>query len=194
MTAPRSLHLLHSERGISMAELLMVVVVAGLMVAMVATKIDISHFRVDASMRTIGTTIMSAQREAVATQVDVIVRFDSAGRKISIHWDTDGDHVIDAGEKLRTVGLDEGVQFGRPSGVAARAFGSGGINFSQIGGTPALVFHRNGSANESGGFYLTSTKAATTGTNLSDTRSIELERATGRAEWFRYQGAWRRGF
>jgi hypothetical protein len=137
---------------------------------------------------------MAAQRAAVSNQMDVVVFFDSAGRKLTVLWDADNDHVIDSGERRQIITLDDGVQFGRPAGVSARSFGSGGIVFDQIGGVPALVFHRNGAANQAGGFYLTSLRAVRTGTKINDTRAIELERATGRTEWFRFQGSWRRGF
>jgi hypothetical protein len=60
---------------------------------------------------------------------------------------------------------------------------------------PAVVFHRDGSASEAGGFYLTSTRAATSGAHVEDTRAIELERATGRASWYKYgPPLWRRAF
>ena len=70
------------------------------------------------------------------------------------------------------------------------------INFDRnIGGRPALIFHRNGSASGIGGFYLTSTRAMASTGYSSDTRAVEIIRATGRTEWFRYTGTtWKRGF
>jgi len=42
---------------------------------------------------------------------------------------------------------------------------------------------------------LTSTRAVRSGMHVEDTRSIEIERATGRASWYRYgPPAWRRAF
>jgi len=50
-------------------------------------------------------------------------------------------------------------------------------------------------ASEAGGFYLTSNRALQAGTHLDDTRSVELERATGRALWFKYgSGGWQQAF
>jgi hypothetical protein len=67
------------------------------------------------------------------------------------------------------------------------------VSFTRrLTGMPALVFRRDGSASESGGLYLTTTRARLTATP-QDARSIEVVRATGRAEWYRYDGsAWRR--
>lgn len=187
--------LLRSTRGVSLAELLAVVAIVGLTTAIVAPKIDLPHFGIEAAMRGIGTTLMAAQRDAVASQHDVIVSFDSAAGVLRIHWDADNDGTEDAGERVRILGVGDGVTFGRPSGVAARGFGTAPINFAVVNGRPAVIFRRNGSASESGGLYLTSLRALRPGANrLDDTRAIEFERATGRAEWFRYRGSWARGF
>lgn len=187
--------LLRSTRGFSLSEMLAVVTIVGLTTAIVAPKIDLPHYGIEAGMRGIGTTLMVAQRDAVAAQHDIIVSFDSSAHALRIHWDADNDDTEDPGERIRIIGLDDGVTFGRPAGVAARSFGSAPINFAQVNGRPAVIFRRNGSASESGGLYLTSIRALRPGANRpDDTRAIEFERATGRAEWFRYRSSWTRGF
>jgi hypothetical protein len=178
-----------------MSELLTVMTIVGLTSAIVVPKLDLPHYAIDSAMRAIGTTLMAVQRDAVAAQHDVIVKFDSAGRALTIHYDKDNDGTVDSGERTRRNGLADGVTFGRPSAVTARSFGANAINFETQGGVPAVTFHRSGSASESGGFYLTSIRATRPGANRpDDTRAIEFERATGRAEWFRYRGTWQRGF
>ena len=187
--------LLRSTRGFSMAELVAVVTIVGLTTAIVAPKIDLPHYGIEAGMRGVGTTLMAAQRDAVAAQHDVIVSFDAAARTLRIHWDADNDDTEDAGERIRVIALDDGVTFGLPAGVTARGFGNAAINFASVNGRPAVIFRRNGSASESGGLYLTSIRALRPGADRpDDTRAIEFERATGRAEWFRYRGGWTRGF
>ena len=186
---------IRSTHGTSMIELLTVLGIVGLVTAIVAPKLDLPHYTIDGAMRSVGTALMAAQRDAVASQHNVIVSFDATARQLRIHWDRDNDEVEDSGERTRIITLDDGVTFGRPGTVAARAFGTAAINFATVNGDPAVIFRRNGSASESGGIYLTSIRALQSGANRpNDTRAIEFERATGRAEWFRYQGAWRRGF
>lgn len=184
------------RRGMSMTELLAVMAIIGVTTALALPKLDLPHYAVDSAMRSVGTTLMMAQRDAVAAQHDVIVSFDSAGRALRIHYDEDNDATVDAGERVRIVGLDDAVTFGRPTGVTARSFGTAAINFATLNSLPAVTFHRGGSASESGGLYLTSIRATRTGANRpDDTRAIEFERATGRADWSRYRGgAWQRGF
>jgi hypothetical protein len=98
------------------------------------------------------------------------------------------------------VNLDTRITFGLV-GAPARAFGLQPINFNRtIGGLPALIFHRNGSASGVSGFYITSTRAIAASAQGSlkyadDARAIEILRATGRTEWFRYSSPnWIRGF
>jgi hypothetical protein len=170
-------------------------VILGLVVAFAAPKIDMTRYRVESSMQGIGMTMLAAERQAITQQHDVILLFDVPNNKIRIHDDANNNGVIDAGERVRGVPLGDGIVFGRAT-APARPMGPGPVTFTKvINGFPALVFHRDGSASEAGGFYLTSVRAATSGAHLEDSRSIELERATGRASWYKYGApVWRRAF
>lgn len=185
-----------SRRGVSVTEMLIVVVLVGMTVAFLAPKIDLAHYQVDGAMQTIGYELMGAQREAVAQQHDVIVTFDVANRAITIVDDTNDNRVADAGEHTRRLVLDNAIQFGSAS-ASLLSFGSSAVSFTQtVGGLPALTFHRNGSASQDGGIYLTSTRAATgEAAKQADTRAVLVDRPTGRIEWWRYNGStWTQGF
>jgi prepilin-type N-terminal cleavage/methylation domain-containing protein len=181
--------------GFTLIEMLIVMVILGLVVAFAAPKIDITKYRVESSMQGIGMTMLAAERQAITQEHDVILLFDVPNNKIRIHDDANNNGVIDAGERVRGVPLGDGIVFGRAT-APARPMGPGPVTFTKvINGFPALVFHRDGSASEAGGFYLTSVRAATSGVHLEDSRSIELERATGRASWYKYGApVWRRAF
>jgi prepilin-type N-terminal cleavage/methylation domain-containing protein len=181
--------------GFTLIEMLIVMVILGLVVAFAAPKIDMTRYRVESSMQGIGMTMLAAERQAITQQHDVILLFDVPNNKIRIHDDANNNGVIDAGERVRGVPLGDGIVFGRAT-APARPMGAGPVTFTKvINGFPALVFHRDGSASEAGGFYLTSVRAATSGAHLEDSRSIELERATGRASWYKYGApVWRRAF
>lgn len=185
-----------ARRGFSLVEVLLVIVIMGLLVGLVAPRIDVANFQVSSAVQALSTTSAAAQREAITKQHDMILIFDAVRRQLRLVWDVDSDGVIDAGERIRAITLDDRVVFGRGT-APARAFGAAPINFvDQIGGLPALTFHRNGSASGIGGFYLTTRAAAAGGANKAhDTRAAEIVRATGRTEWWRYSGsAWVRGF
>jgi prepilin-type N-terminal cleavage/methylation domain-containing protein len=181
--------------GFTIIELLMVMVIFGMIVAFAAPKIDPTRYRVNSSMQVMGTTMLTVQRQAITQQHDIIVRFDTAQHRLRIHEDRDNDGTIDAGEHERSVQIGEGIVFGRGS-APAMAMGDGPVEVVRtIGGLPGIVFHRDGSASEAGGFYVTSVREARDGGHPDDTRAVMVARATGRATWFRYRSdGWIKAF
>lgn len=182
-------------RGFTLMELLIVMALIGLIVAMAAPKIDFVKFRVDSAMQGIGTMLLAVERQAITQQHDIIIRFDVANNALRIHEDRNNNGLQDLGERVRAVPLGEAIVFGRGA-ATARPMGPGPITFTRvINGMKALVFHRDGSASEAAGFYLTSARAAAGTTRAKDARAIEIEAATGRAGWYKYNGTtWVRAF
>ena len=186
-----------SVRGFTMLEVLLVVAIVGILTVVALPRIDLYRIQANAAVQIMSTTMVATQREALTKQHDMILTFDVPNRRMRMVWDANSNSTVDAGERTRTIPLDTRISFGL-GGAPARAFGGAAINFNKtINGLPALIFHRNGSASGIGGFYLTSTRAVLDGTTKwnRDTRAVEIVRATGRTEWFKYNGtAWTRGF
>lgn len=187
-----------SERAFTLIELLIVLAMIGIVAAMAVPRLDFTRYRVDSAMQGIGTTMLVAQRLAVTRQHDVIVKFDLPGAALIVHEDADNDGVVVAGERVRRFPLGEHIVFGRGGAPPGPIPGSGNeVTFTRrVGGMPAVVFHRNGSASEAGGFYLTSKRAVSSPGYETDARGVEVERGTGRVSWYRYtsSGKWVRGF
>ncbi|HEY7195033.1 MAG TPA: type II secretion system protein [Gemmatimonadales bacterium] len=181
--------------GWTVIELVIVMVMVGLLVSLVAPRIDTTKYRVESAVQGLGVTLLAQERLAITKQHDIILLFDQADNAIRIHEDNNNNALIDLGERVRRVPLGEGIVFGR-GGASARPMGPGPITFAKrVGGVPALVFHRDGSASEAAGFYITSVRAASGTVHATDARAIELEAATGRASWYRYNGTtWLRAF
>jgi len=190
-----ALRVSRGARGFSLVELLVVVTIIGIFAAIAYPAIDSLRNSADSAMIQVATALQAAQREAVARQHDVIVVFDVTRNRFQIVFDANNNGVADGTERTRGVVLEPQIVFGR-AGAPARAFGAGPITLSD--GSQKLTFHRNGAASTSGGLYLTSTKAAAGLTKRNrDTRAIEIVRATGRIEWFKYTGSggsWTKSF
>lgn len=181
--------------GFTLLELVVVMALFAILAGFAAPRLDLARFEIQSGVHQVSTSLMLAQRTAVKAQHDVVVAFDEANQLLRIHLDGNNNGAIDADEEVRSVPLGDAVVFGRV-GAPARAMGSDAVSFKkQQAGLPAVVFHRNGSASEEGGFYLTSRRALEVGNRPEDSHAIEVERATGRVSWFRYRASeWRRGF
>ena len=186
---------MRSQAGVTIIELLIVMGLLGLLASLALPRLNLTRYRLESAMLGVGTTLLAAQRLAVVRQHDVIVTFDVANQALRVHQDADNDAVVDAGERLRSYPLDEHVVYGRGA-ASPLPMGTGPVTFTKTnGGLPALTFHRNGSASEARGLYLTSTRAAAGRVHPEDSRALELDRGTGRVNWYRYgPPAWRRGF
>ena len=179
--------------GFTLIELLVAVSVIAVLAAIAIPRIDLDAYKVNAAVRSTTTALTYAQRLSVSLQHDVRVAFDSANGRIRVHEDDDNDNVMDANERVTYTPLDNGVIFGLGP---APAFNFGPNTFNFLGtqaGLPMVVFRRDGSASESGGFYLNTVKSVALGTPLK-ARAGEIIRSSGRIIWFSYgSGAWLRG-
>ena len=153
--------------------------------------------QVNGYIRASGTLLIASQREAIAKQHNVIVVFDTAGNRVRIIWDANNNGQYDDGEHTRMVFLGDRVRFGLGT-APALPFGTQAINYTDTetsSGLPCVTFYRNGSASEAGGAYITSSRSIGDPKYAGDNRAMRVERATGRAEWWHYDGTtWQRGF
>ena len=172
----------------------MVCVVIGLLALVALPRVRIDNSQVDTAARTIGMSLMVAQREAVARQHNVLVMFDTAHHSVRTVWDVNNNGVVDAGEKSRPFLLPERVMLGRPSDVPKLGgeTESSGPDKSTSNG-PYYIMQRSGSTDRSTVIYLT-TKSSLSGGNYRDVRALFISRATGRPVWYKWKGsAWGRG-
>jgi Tfp pilus assembly protein FimT len=170
-----------------------VVVLIGITVGIALPRLGLSRYQANAAARTVTGALSYAQRMAISQQADIQVAFDPAQRGIRVHEDRDNDRVMDPGERVTFTPLPEGTTFGRGT-AAARPFGGAAIELVNTqGGLPVLTFRRDGTASEEGGVYLT-TISGLASDRVTDVRSVEFSRATGRSIWFTYAaGTWKRG-
>jgi Tfp pilus assembly protein FimT len=173
--------------------MMVVIAMISLLALLALPHFDYTRIRLNGAVSTARLALLASQREAVARQHDVAVMFDQPHRALRVLFDANNNGTQDGSEEVRVVALDDGVGFGRAV-APARSIGTGTITFThQVNGLPALTFHRNGSASEAGGFYLTSLRDLNGAGKPADDRAVEVQRATGRADSYWFDGsAWQR--
>jgi prepilin-type N-terminal cleavage/methylation domain-containing protein len=175
------------RRGFTLIEILMTITLIGMVAAFAIPKLNWSAYRVNGAVRSVTALLGRAQRLAVTDQSNVNVLFDVANNAIKIHEDANNDNVIQNTERVRSYPLGEGIVFGKGT-APIRLYTTVPISFTRTeGGLLEIIFRRDGSASENGGFYITTTTASNSA-RPQDARSIEVVRSTGRADWFQYLG------
>ncbi len=179
-------------RGHTLIELLMIISIVGILAALVLPKVRVDNSQVDTAARTLGMSLMVAQREAAARQHNVLLVFDTSAHTITTVWDVNNNSAIDPTERTRPFLLPERVVFGRPSSVPALGTATASVPIMLTSNTkPMLVVQRNGSVDRGVTLYL-STQASMAGGINTDVRAVMIARATARPEWYAWTGAvWR---
>jgi prepilin-type N-terminal cleavage/methylation domain-containing protein len=173
-----------SRPAFTLLELMVVLVLAGVMMALAIPRIDTSKYKADAVAQVVRTSLQGASRTAVTQQHDVIVSFDTVGQRIRIVNDLNNNATVDPGERFSFRGLDQGILFADPSvnGVGGTAIHSpvSGSSIAILDAMPTLTFHRDGSVSSDAEIYVS---IPAHGPNMY--RALVLTQATGRIDWYR---------
>jgi prepilin-type N-terminal cleavage/methylation domain-containing protein len=176
------------QRGFTLTEIIIVLVIAGLMIALALPRMDTSRYKADAVAQVVRTTLQTASRAAITRQHDVIVRFDTLGERLEITWDSNNDGVAQSTERVIYQGLGTGVLFADPTirGLSGSTITSAvtGPAIAVTFGLPSVTFHRDGSVSSDAEIYVS---IAARGPTLY--RAITLTQSTGRVEWYRLNGS-----
>lgn len=174
----------HKRVGFTLAEVMVVVVISGLMVTLAIPRIDTTKWRADAIATIVRTSLQYAQRQAITRQHDMVVSFDTTGERIRTFWDQNNSGFIDNQERVTWRGLDVGILFTDPNvnGVSGTVITEpiSGSQVATVNGYPTVTFHRDGSVSTDAEIYI---KVAAHGPPWY--RAITLTQATGRVDWFR---------
>ena len=174
-----------ARRGVTLVEMMIVVVLLSLVSALALPKLNLAQFRTDNSVRAVRAALQSAQRLAITRQYDVIVSFDVVNQRIRTVEDLNNNYKVDAGERVTWTPLDDGVSFALPTQGTVTGVAAGGsvvgTNVMTIDGMPSVVFLRSGSANTNVEVYLTSS-----GKEGPEWRAVQVTQSTGRTVWYRW--------
>jgi prepilin-type N-terminal cleavage/methylation domain-containing protein len=182
-----------SRAGFSLIELLIVIIIIGIVTTMAIPSIDADVYRINSAVRGLNAALMYSERQAISLQHDVRVSIDTAGRRLRIHEDANNDGVMQSTERVTYTTLDSSIVFSRGA-APPMPFGGAPVNFTRTqGGLPVIIFRRDGTASENGGFYIVPVKSFTRGI-AKNVRAGEIIRSTGRVAWWSYSNStWVRG-
>lgn len=172
--------------GFTLAEILIVMVMVGVLMAIAVPRLDFSRYRIDAAAQDVRSVLMQAQRTALIRQYDVTVSIDTAAQALRTAEDVNNDGVIQPDEHKRTYTLNDGMIFlvppkGLDTTVTKALIGP---HFGSLGGLPTVTFHRDGAATTDLQIYIGTPPGADPAY-----RAIRLDHATGRTDWYRYNTA-----
>jgi hypothetical protein len=166
--------------------------VLALLTAFAAPRVDVTRYRSDAMGRQVASILSSAARLARERRIDVVVRIDSAGRRVGTHEDRNANGVTDPGEPLTWVALDPSTDIldpPRPLPLPRFQQARQAPRVAAPGGEHRIVFRKNGSAGDDFVMYLTTDLA-----QPSAWRGLSVTAHTGATQLWRYDGQrWTRG-
>ncbi|MFW6202422.1 MAG: GspH/FimT family pseudopilin [Gemmatimonadota bacterium] len=189
---------MRARAGLTLYELLFVLVLIGLVAGLAAPYVDPADRAVRNAAETVESTLLMARRLAMERQHDVVVAFDLQNAAIRIHEDADDDGELEPNERVRWIEVADDIAFARGAAPAHPRVGPAPSSFSTLQtGLPALTFRRDGRVVERGGLYLTTLRAAREADDetglATDTRVLLIEPPTGTPSWFRYHASgWER--
>lgn len=172
--------------GITLIEMLVVVILIGILAGIAASKLDFVRYRADSIGRGVLSDISAAQRTAVSLQTDVRITMDGSATRLQIHEDANNNGVIDGSERVTYSALENGFKLGKGTmtGTPAPA------DPTDLSGV-TLVFRRDGTASVGGTYYISSPVDDPT---CRYCRAVSVARATGRTAAYSFAtGAWVRG-
>ncbi len=168
--------------GMTLVELLIVVIIIGILSGITASRLDWGRYRADSVSRGVVAELVVAQRLAVTLQANVRVTVETS--RLVIHEDANNDNLVNNDERVRSAPLEYDYTFDKSTAADLPSPAEPGVITS-------VVFRRDGSASRSGTVYLS-------GPGSDDAcrhcRAVSITRATGRVTWYSYAtGTWRGG-
>ena len=176
------------RRGQSFPGLLVVLLIVTLMTALAAPRLDLTRFRSDAVARQAAGVFAAAARDARQQREEVLVRIDSAGRRLGTLNDANGNGVRDGREVEQWVELDQAAAILDPPRPLLVGMGGGRLQAGALRArgpiaTGAVAFRRAGGATADLALYLTSDPGLP-----SAWRAVHVAARTGVIQIWRFDG------
>ena len=179
---------LESHEGFTLVEIITVVAIMGVVLAMAVPNFSKwkEKYQINGQGQKVYFDLMLARTVAVKNNNDVRVTFNTISQTYKIHDDTNGDGVENTGESLKSVSLEENVQFAFNTGTSDIDGNTvtAAVSFS---GSQTVIFDSRGQASASGSVFML--HANDIGTTSDRARSISVLKATGAVDYWSYDAS-----
>lgn len=189
---PRNTNKIHNQKGFSLPELVIVLIVISILVTLALPQIISARrlFRFSSMQRQVASSLVQARQDAMSERTAVTFRYDHANRRIIFFGGKygavgdDKNHV----EEMSGSGLDSyDIIYGRPANVSTNALGDG-TNLSNLTGDFLdITFLPDGSVRDTNNNPLNKTMFFYHDKHQDETAfAVSVLGAGGRAKLWRY--------
>jgi prepilin-type N-terminal cleavage/methylation domain-containing protein len=179
------------RRGLTIIEMVMVVVIIGIMAKVALPRIGFDRYRADGAGRLALILLQEAQRNAITRQSNVIVSFDNVINRFRVVQDYNNNDTINTTDLVQYRNMQEGAIFSKPSWSGAVGFDGtaptasfSGSGLSTVSGLPTVIFRRDGSASGNVTIFVTTRASVPT-----EYREIVVTASTGRSDLYKFNGS-----
>ena len=172
-------------KGFTLLELLIVISFVAIIMAIGIPNFSKwkEKYEINGQAKKVYFDMMLARSTSVKNNNNVSVTFDVSKNLYKVHDDTNSDSVEDHGESIKSVNLENNVEFGYVPGL--RDIDGNMVTspvFMEIGNT--VTFNRRGQASKGGSIFLIHKNDI--GVSNDRLRSINILRATGAVDYLKY--------
>jgi prepilin-type N-terminal cleavage/methylation domain-containing protein len=176
------------RRGLTLIEMVMVLVIIGIVARYALPAINYTRFRADGAGRAARILLQEAQRNAITRQSNVIVSFDLLLNRYRIVQDYNNNDTINTTDWVQWRTMPDGAVFAQPSWTGATAADGStpaaalnGPGLQTVSGLSSVIFRRDGSASTDLNLFVTVRPTVPT-----EYREITVAASTGRTDIWKY--------